>query len=494
MGLVGVASRRHALVGAVAVAIASLVLTITLVWRGSPVSGGRGPTGRAEPCRGTEVHPGDDIQRTLDTVPEFATLCFAAGVYGLTAPLEPANGQRLLAAPDTLLTGAVRLDRWQVDGPRWRIHGALPTEPAMHGECVSGRLCQYPETIYVDDRPLQRVGSRELVGPGQFWADYAANEIWISDDPTDRVVEVARAPAAIAGSANDVLVRGFIVEKFANPAQHGAIHADGSGWTIGYNEVRANHGTGIYATGGQVLYNHIHHNGQLGLAGTGAGLLVQGNQIDHNNTAAFSPSWEAGGTKFVRSDGLVIRGNSVHHNTGPGLWTDINNIRTTIERNFVHANTSHGIFHEISYQAVIRYNHVTDNGDAEPLAGWGGAGIRLAASPDVEISENYLAGNRNAIMLVQQVRDDWPSQHGAHLLGNVHVHDNEINLVSRGLIGQVDDTESDVSYGRNVRFRHNSYRLPSSDAKLFAWQGMAWDPATWKQRFHQDTTSTFVTD
>ena len=102
----------------------------------------------------------------------------------------------------------------------------------------------------------------------------------------------------------------------------------------------------------------------------------------------------------------------------------------------MHANTGHGIFHEIGYRAVIRDNRVTDNGGADPLPGWGGAGIRVAASPDVETYGNFLAGNQNAIMLIQQRRDDWPSPHGPHLLDNIDVHDNQVTLASRGLTGQ----------------------------------------------------------
>jgi len=475
--------------GAVAVvAIAILILVNIVTSRRSAVTDGR------QPCQGAPIRPGDDVQHALDAEPGNTTVCLAAGVYRLAAPLRPADGQRLMAAPGAILTGAVGLDGWQREGRLWHVRGHLPAEPILHGECVTGTLCQHTGTVYLDDRPLERVGSRELVAAGRFWADYDADKIWIGDDPTGHVLEIARTPAAIVSHAKDVVVRGFVIEKFANPAQRGAIHADGDGWRIEGNEVRANHGTGVYASGGQVLNNHIHDNGQLGLAGTGHGRLVEGNEIDHNNTAGFSPLWEAGGTKFARTSDLVIRGNNVHDNAGPGLWTDINNIRTTIERNIVHANTGHGIFHEISYRAVIRDNRVTDNGGADPLPGWGGAGIRVAASPDVEIYRNFLAGNQNAIMLVQQRRDDWPSIHGPHLLDNIDVHDNQVTLASHGLTGQVDDTDSDASYERSIRFRDNSYRLPSSDAKVFAWHGAAWDPATWKQRFNQDASSSFTTE
>ena len=497
MGLPGVPIRRWQVAAAAAivavVAIAVVVLVKVVAPSGSPVTDGPGPATHARACRGIQVRPGDDLQRVLDASSGGATICFAAGTYRLTEPLTPAGGQRLQAAPGAVLTGAVGLKGWEEAGLLWRARGALPAEPTLHGECVKGALCQYPETVYVDDRPLERVEDRQRVRPGRFWADYAANEIWIGDDPAGRVIEVARAAAAIEGAASGVAVEGFVIEKFANPAQRGAVHAEGGGWTIERNEVRANHGTGIHATGGRVRTNHIHHNGQLGLLGTGDGQLVEANEIDHNNTAGFSALWEAGGTKFAGTDGLLIRANNVHHNTGPGLWTDINNIRTTIERNVVHANTSHGIFHEISYRAVIRDNQVTDNGRAEPLSGWGGAGIRVAASPDVEIHGNVLAGNQNAIMLVQQEREDWPSPHGAHLIRNIEVRDNDVTLAPSQLTGQVDDTTSGASYGHNIRFHDNTYRLTSPDAEAFAWQGAAWDPLTWQQRFDQDASSTFTT-
>jgi hypothetical protein len=293
-------------------------------------------------------------------------------------------------------------------------------------------MCQHAQTVYVDNGPLERVGSRELVGSGRFWVDDNASRIWIGDDPTGRTVEVSHAPAAIAGSAKNVVVQGFVVEKFANPAQHGAVHADGGGWTIERNEVRANHGTSIYATGAQVLYNHIHHNGQLGLGGTGGSQLVEGNQIDNNNTAGFSPLWEAGGTKFVRTDGLVIRGNSAGTALRPRL-----------------TSRSTGI---LSLE------------------------IRM---PSCSCNRSATTGRRSA---------------GAHLLNNIDVHSNQVTMASHGLIGQVDDTGSDASYGRNVRFRGNTYRLPSSDATVFAWRGMAWDPITWRQRFGQDVSSTSTND
>jgi hypothetical protein len=58
--------------------------------------------------------------------------------------------------------------------------------------------------------------------------------------------------------------------------------------------------------------------------------------------------------KIVLSDGVIFRGNHVHDNVGPGLWCDINCRDVVYEDNLVERNHDSGIFHEISYNAVIR--------------------------------------------------------------------------------------------------------------------------------------------
>jgi hypothetical protein len=59
-------------------------------------------------------------------------------------------------------------------------------------------------------------------------------------------------------------------------------------------------------------------------------------------------------------------------------------------------------------------------------------------------------------------------------------------------MGQVDDTGSAASFGRNIRFHDNSYRLGSAAAEVFSWLGGEWDPTRWRERFDQDVSSTFT--
>jgi len=481
------------LAGALIVSAVGVVRAVT-AW---PPSTGtvRGPIPLApSACTGTRMLPGSDLQATLDLRPEGASFCFASGVYRLTAPLRPKARQRLVAQPGAVLSGARVVIGWRRSGLAWHATDQLPANPIVHGECAGDyRGCRYAEAVFYDDRQLWRVERQHDVAPGRFYEDYEANAIWIGDDPGGHLVEVARAEAAIAGPAAGVLVEGFTIEKFANPAQQGAVQAIGRDWQVRRNDVRLNHGHGVtlHSPRGKVLGNHLHHNGQLGLAGDGEGQLVAGNEIDHNNTAGFSALWEAGGAKWGEAVRLTVRDNIVHHNRGPGLWTDINSIYVVYERNNVHANASHGIFHEIGYDALIRDNRVTDNGRSDPAPGWGGAGIRLAGSSNVEVSGNVLTGNANGVILVQQARPEWPSSHGPHELHDVDVHDNDIGMV-RNVTGMVDDTGDASHYDRNNRFRHNTYRLASLDGRFFAWRDDRWDRSAWTRHFGQDTTGSFL--
>jgi parallel beta-helix repeat protein len=470
-----------------------IVVAFAAVRTGTDRSSGTGAPGPATACEGTRLRNGDDLQAALERHPQGAAFCFSAGVYRLAAPLRPKAGQRLVAEPGTVLSGAQVVTGWERNSRRWSATGHLPSDPDAYGHCVPGYDgCRFAEAVFYDDRQLWRVERRDDVAPGRFYEDYGTGTIWIADDPNGHVVEVARAEAAVTGEVAGVHVVGFVVEKFANRAQRGAVHAEGLGWRIQRNDIRLNHAHGINSRGAQVLNNHLHHNGQLGIGGGGgSGQLVADNEIDHNNTAGFSPLWEAGGGKWAMTDGLVVRANNVHDNQGKGLWTDINNIRTTYENNTVHANASHGIYHEISYEAVIRNNRITDNGLSLPLPGWGGAGIRVAASPDVEIHGNVLSGNQNAIMLVQQRRVDSPSPYGPHELRDMNVHDNDITM-SRNATGMVNDTGDESFYDRNNRFHSNTYRLNPLDGRFFAWDDDLWDRAAWTQRFGHDTAGRFI--
>jgi parallel beta-helix repeat protein len=398
-----------------------------------------------------------------------------------------------------VLSGAKVLDTFIREGRYWvatgqtqqgQVHGGCKLQP--DGTRLEG--CRYPEDLFIDDKTLFQVTTFEEVEPGKWLFDYTNDRIYFVDDPAGRKVETSVTRHAIHGDARDVTIRGLVIEKYANPAQHGAIHGSmgttgelSSGWIVENNFIRLNHGAGVRTGHGmRVLNNRVISQGQIGIGGSGDNVLIEGNEIAHNNTQGFSWGWEGGGTKWVRTRNLVVRKNHSHSNGGPGLWTDGNNIHAIFEDNIIEDNANMGIFHEISYDAIIRNNVVRRNGFADTRWLWG-SGILVAGSPNVEIYGNIVEDNAGGIGAIQQNRGS--GDYGPYKLRNLWVHGNTVRVQTFQSGVACDDGDEEVfSEAGNNRFDNNAYFLDSLSRNRFAWKGnQNWD--RWRS-FGQDTNGT----
>jgi len=304
---------------------------------------------------------------------------------------------------------------------------------------------------------------------------------------------------AFEGRASKVTIRGLVIENYAPGPTDGVIHAiDSDGWVVEDSEIRYNVANvrhygcaGPDGCGGMAIKmgdrmvvrnNYLHHNDQYGVGGSGADLLVEGNEIAFNNYRdAVRGGFGAGGTKFVNTQRLIVRGNHSHDNLGPGLWTDIDNTNTLIEDNVVENNRGPGIFHEISHAAVIRNNTARGNGLG---AKWlYGAGILVAHSDNVEVYGNVVEGNGDGVVGIQQNRD---GRSGAHQLRNLWVHDNTIDPGSGAVgVGKGGGAGHDpFSSTANNRFDSNQYRLPAEDSRSFRWNGHELTLEEWRSLGH----------
>lgn len=434
----------------------------------------------------TWIYPGDDIQAKVDAHGSGASFLIKAGVHRLQE-ITPRSGQEFVGEEGAILNGAKVLTGWTREGGIWwtsdRDGGRRPN---TSGSCQSGYpRCQYAEDLFIDDRPQRHVASVSDVTAGTWHFDYDNGRVYVGSDPSGRTVERGLADRAFDGSASNVRIRNLVIEKYATRFQEGAIHGNESdGWIVEDNVVRLNHGVGIMIGNRmQVLANKIVSNGQLGLGGIGDDVLVEGNELAYNNYAGVSTGWEAGATKFVKTRNLIVRRNHVHNNYGKALWTDIDNIYTLYEENVVEDNGHQGIFHEISYDAIIRNNTIRRNGFERADSWVRAAGIFIANSPNVEIYGNILEDNYHGITGVQQPRGE--GRHGPYLLRNLWVHDNEVRM-SRGLNGVArDDGDEDVfSATGNNRFDRNTYIVSDTDKSWFAWDngGRSWD--SWRAYNH----------
>jgi parallel beta-helix repeat protein len=441
----------------------------------------------------TWIYPGEDIQARVNAHPVGTSFTIKSGVHRLQT-IKPKRGNAFIGEPGAVLSGAKLLTSFKRSGAVWVASGQTQQGPrSAYGTVPTGACsgdsprCFYPEDLFINDVAQKHVASASAVRPGTWYFDYATDRIYVGTDPTGRRVETSVTTKAFDAQygVNDVVVRGLAIEKFANPAQAGAVSANNTnGWLIENNDVRWNHGIGIFisnGTGHRVVRNKVHHNGQLGMGSYGTdGLLVEGNEIAHNNVVGYNSSWEAGATKFARTTGIIIRGNNVHDNRGKGLWTDIDNRRVLMEGNTVRGNTDYGIHHEISYDAVIRDNLVENNG-------W--EGIVVTRSPGVEVSGNTVRGNRNPQIVGRQDVVGPVGKYGPLVMRDFYVHHNKVNGgVGVVLGGRVKDLT--FFKGRNNRFDRNEYDLRGAPAAPFAWQGGTRTEAQWRA-YGMDANGTF---
>ncbi|NNL86308.1 MAG: right-handed parallel beta-helix repeat-containing protein [Myxococcales bacterium] len=421
------------------------------------------------------IAPGTPVQEVVDRHPPGTSFVLGRGVH-LRASVSPRDGDRFFGERDAdcrrlaVMRGARRLTEFSREGAHYFAHH-VSREDEINGRCRSDApRCDRVEDLFVDDRLLRHVSRLEDVEPGKWHFDYESSRVYVAFDPTGRRVEISEARFAFASeTARNVVVEGLVIEKYANPAQMGAVgeRGPGPGWRIVDNEIRWNHGAGVTVTdGGAIRRNAIHHNGQLGATADGVGVVVEGNEIAWNNTGGTEASWEAGGAKFAETRALTIRDNCVHHNDGPGLWVDVDARDTRFIANTVFENEGEGIFVEISREALIRNNRVGRNGRS---GRWlYGANILISGSRDtrtignlVEVAPNYGHG----IVVIWQERED------AHAPRNHEIAENDVTFLgTAGRQGAATDFDAGTAaLAASLVLRNNRYHMSDPNTARFEW-------------------------
>jgi hypothetical protein len=423
------------------------------------------------------ITPAGNIASAVKRNPPGTTFLIKPGTYRLEQ-IMPKDGDKFVGEPGAVLTGAKLLTHFKKSGRIWIATDDTPQGQAG-GYCdTDSPACGDSENLFIDDRPLRHAGSKQQVGAGSYFFDYTSHQILLGDDPAGKKVEIGVARAAFSGPAQGVIITGLTIEKYAIPAQMGAI-GDQAGvvkWTIENNVVRWNHGAAVRANSGtRVISNKLYGNGQLGISASGDDVLIEGNEIASNNYAGFAAGWEAGGSKFSRTTDLVVRNNYSHDNKGPGLWTDIDNYRTTYEYNTVVDNDWEGIEHEISYGALVHDNIVKGNGRTRDNWVWG-AQILVQNSSHVDVHDNYveLETRGDGIAIISQDRGS--GSRGRWEAVDNHVHDNIIVIgqsfrpdgFDAGVSGVAGDYDVKRLLSENA-FDRNAYYVPDLNGAWWRW-------------------------
>jgi parallel beta-helix repeat protein len=423
------------------------------------------------PSNAIPIAPGTNIQAIVDRAAPGAVFLLRAGTHRLRS-VQPKSGMQFYGEVinnqlQTTLNGAQLLTKFTGSNGLYTTN-VTPTGQTS-GQMVNGyERGGYSQDLFINQVPLRHVSRKAEVGTGKWFFDYAANTLYMGDNPAGKTVELSTSRLAFSPSASGITIAGLIVEKYANPAQSAAIGGTreaglgiASDWQVRGNEVRLNHGVGIRVQDrGQAIGNYIWQNGQLGIAANGNTIRLTFNEITANNFAKFNPGWESGGSKFAYTNGLTVRSNLVYNNDGPGLWTDIDNQNTEYADNVVHSNTNMGIFHEISYAATIHDNYVANNG-RDNTAWLYGTNILISTSRDVNVYNNVVEVNPNYGNGIGVI---WQNRGAQYSAERNQVHDNAVRYFGNaGRSGAATDTPpGQASIFKSNRSDANRYYIPSS--------------------------------
>lgn len=467
-----------------------------------------GPISTFQPTGDVTVAVGQLTQALIDHSPATTTFVIASGVHRLTHALTAKAGQRFLGQPGAVIDGSSVLTGWTASGSAWRVGNQSQRLPragdgSPSSNCASATpLCNDSEEVFRDGQRLTPVASAALLKPGTFFFDYSESSISVGDNPAGHLLETSVAPAAFQNASNNTF-ENLTIQKFASPAQAGAIN--GENLMVDHDTIQLNHGRGITQYGGVLSYSRILDNGQLGIGGGGGNLEVAFDEIGRNNADGYDPGWEAGGTKWAFSTDLTVENCWSHDNNGNGLWTDINNTRTTYRHNVVENNSGNGIMHEISFQATIVNNIVRDNGSA-PGYYMQRSGIVITDSSNVEVVNNLVTDNvGGGVVAVQDTRSSG-NDSAPWIVSGLSVHGNAIrqSVASDGAMiagvwpeGGVADPDSYLTSKGNT-FGGNAYLVPRSMIKGSLFQTAVKGSATsmtWNAWLAsgQDKGSTFLT-
>jgi parallel beta-helix repeat protein len=308
-----------------------------------------------------------------------------------------------------------------------------------------------------------------------------------------------------SGTVTDNVVRGFVIEHFANVFSDAA---NRSALTMGWGgqiidvEVRNNTSVGVGVADGNVIRDSfVHNNTVVGIL-TGpcnqppatTTTLVENNEVSFNGNTA-DVHRESGGIVVKGSSGCygyTARGNNVHDNIGTGIWLDGLTVGATIDNNDSFNNQVEGIDVEISENNIVSNNRVHDNQLAEPGLGetascYNGE-IVIYESSGNQVFGNTVTDSRgeNGICVVPFLT--------RHSGDNNSVHDNSIYM--RVAVGQTvgpftGSVSSDPAH--NNTFENNHYFVDTNCTTVTRWQwGGAVTWPSWQSFGNDDTGSCTV--
>src|SRR5207244_8832899 len=126
---------------------------------------------------------------------------------------RPKAGQSFDGEGQTVLSGSRLLTTFSREGRYW-VAAGQKQRGRRHGRCAKeAPACNLPEGLFLDDKPLDQVPTKDSVEAGRFYFDHAGGRLDFADDATRRMVDATVAVLAFEYGAYDLLVRNVAIGK-----------------------------------------------------------------------------------------------------------------------------------------------------------------------------------------------------------------------------------------------------------------------------------------
>src|SRR5678815_3598603 len=111
----------------------------------------------------------------------------------MTASLLPKANDVFVGESGAILSGAKVLSSATSNSGNWYYTGQTQeSASASTSFCQTGYpRCNQTNDLFIDNVPMQHVGTLAEVGPGKWFFDYTADRIYIGDDPSGKTVETS---------------------------------------------------------------------------------------------------------------------------------------------------------------------------------------------------------------------------------------------------------------------------------------------------------------
>jgi trimeric autotransporter adhesin len=452
---------------------------------------------------GSASTPLATVTEAIRRAPVDGTIVLRGGSYHQRFTLTKRLTIQNYPGEEVWFDGSRHVTSWRASGGAW-IHdgwdiqfdasptyswGAAPDpRPGWGFVSPDYPMAAHPDQVWVDDMPQQQVASRSEVTAGTFYVDYAAKQLILGTNPAGRYVRASAIARAIEVRANDAVLRGFGVRRYAPSIPHiGTITAERPGAVLENLHVTDNATTGLALLAADQRATRITsvRNGMLGVAATYAdGLVVEHLRAASNNLERFNMAPVAGGMKIGRSRVVSIGNSRFDGNLGTGLWLDESVYHANIANSVSAGNRGHGLSLEISARMVVAGNLIRDNARF---------GIKVNNTSDVEIWNNTIIDNGRPVNIVQDgrrltsstssgrdPRQPFPDPTMTWINGPVAVHNNVVSGTTGNCLVCVEDYSGEFSAeAMGVATDANIYsRVSVTAPRWFAvWSRGAGNPA-----------------